>query len=132
MVTFLGSLVQFCCGEGGTLQNISLACVGSTCSVHLFEPVVTLEEENLKWPGLLGQGCWGDGHINGKQHGKGPEGFPHPNSSFPPWQVQCCAPPPSRLGTGDQSGLEDPLWLFRDYVSETPRGTVLEFSQEGH
>ena len=32
MVTFLGSLVQSCYGEGGTLQK-SLACVGSTRSV---------------------------------------------------------------------------------------------------
>ena len=99
---------------------------------HLFEPVVTLEEEVFKWPGLLGQGHWGDGHVDGKQHGKGSEGFPHPDSSFPPWQVPCCAPPLRRLGTGDQSGLEAPVWLFRDYVSETPRGTVPEFSQEGH
>ena len=32
MVTHLGSLVQLCCGEGGTLQ-ISLACVRSAPSV---------------------------------------------------------------------------------------------------
>ena len=32
VVTYLGSLVQSCCGEGGALQ-ISLACVGSTRSV---------------------------------------------------------------------------------------------------
>ena len=32
-VTYLGSLVQLCCGEGGTLQKISLACVGSAQSV---------------------------------------------------------------------------------------------------
>ena len=31
MVTYFGSLVQLCCGEGGTLQ-ISLACVGSARS----------------------------------------------------------------------------------------------------
>ena len=33
MVSCLGSLVQSCCGDGGTLQTISLACVGSACSV---------------------------------------------------------------------------------------------------
>ena len=33
MVTYLGSLVQLCCGEGGTLQTISLACAGSACIV---------------------------------------------------------------------------------------------------
>ena len=33
MATYLGLLVQLCCGEGGTLQKISLACVGSACSV---------------------------------------------------------------------------------------------------
>ena len=33
MVSRLGSLVQSCCGEGGALQTISLACVGSTRSV---------------------------------------------------------------------------------------------------
>ena len=32
MVTYLGSLVQLCCGEGGTLQT-SLACVRSARSV---------------------------------------------------------------------------------------------------
>ena len=32
MVIYLGSLVQLCCGEGGTLQ-ISLVCGGSACSV---------------------------------------------------------------------------------------------------
>ena len=31
MVTYLGSLVQSCCGEGESLQ--SLACVGSASSV---------------------------------------------------------------------------------------------------
>ena len=30
---YLGSLVQWCCGWGGTLQTISLACVGSACPV---------------------------------------------------------------------------------------------------
>ena len=29
MATYLGSLVQLCCGEGGTLKTILLACVGS-------------------------------------------------------------------------------------------------------
>ena len=34
MVTYLGSLVQLCCGERGTLQTkIPLACVGSAHSV---------------------------------------------------------------------------------------------------
>ena len=33
MVSCLGSLVQSRCGEGGALQTISLACVGSTRSV---------------------------------------------------------------------------------------------------
>ena len=34
VVTFLASLVQSCCGEGGTLQT-SLACVGSaSCQPH--------------------------------------------------------------------------------------------------
>lgn len=73
----------------------------------------------FKWPGLLGQGHWGDGNVDGKQQYKGARWLPHPDSSFPPWQVQCCAPPLSRLGTGDQSGLEAPVWLFRDAISET-------------
>ena len=29
MATYLGSLVQLCCGEGGTLKTMLLACVGS-------------------------------------------------------------------------------------------------------
>ena len=33
MVTYLGLLVQLHYGEGGTLQTISLACIGSTPSV---------------------------------------------------------------------------------------------------
>ena len=33
MVTYLGSLVQLCCGEGGTLQTNIVACVGSARSV---------------------------------------------------------------------------------------------------
>ena len=34
MVTYLGSLVQLCCGEGGTLQtNITGVCGGSARSV---------------------------------------------------------------------------------------------------
>ena len=32
MITYLRSLVQLCCGEGGTLHIISLVCVGSACS----------------------------------------------------------------------------------------------------
>ena len=36
VVSYLGSLVQSCCGEGGALQQMSLACAGSTqkCSGH--------------------------------------------------------------------------------------------------
>ena len=34
VVTYSGSLVQLCCGEGRTLQQTSLACVGSTRSVR--------------------------------------------------------------------------------------------------
>ena len=33
MVPCLGSLVQLCCREGGTLHTVSLACVGSARSV---------------------------------------------------------------------------------------------------
>ena len=33
MVICLGAIVQLCYGEGGTLQQISLACVGSAHSV---------------------------------------------------------------------------------------------------
>ena len=32
-VTYLGSLVQLCCGEAGTLQTVSLASVGSAQSL---------------------------------------------------------------------------------------------------
>ena len=33
MVTYLSSLVQLCCGKGGTLQTNIMACVGSALSV---------------------------------------------------------------------------------------------------
>ena len=33
VVSCLGSLVQLCCGREGHCRQISLACVGSTCSV---------------------------------------------------------------------------------------------------
>ena len=42
-VTYLGSLVQLCCGEGGTLQtNIAGVCVGSACSVWTRGPCCDL------------------------------------------------------------------------------------------
>ena len=34
MVTYLGSLVQLCCGEGGTLQTNITGMCGSACSVQ--------------------------------------------------------------------------------------------------
>ena len=33
MISYLGSLVQLCCGEGGTLQTNITVCVGSAYSV---------------------------------------------------------------------------------------------------
>ena len=53
MVINLGSLVQLCCGEGGTLQLISLACVGSACSVWATLDMPGLTACVLSWSTLL-------------------------------------------------------------------------------
>ena len=52
MVTYLGSLVQLCCGEGGTLQkNIT---VGSAHNVWATLSLPQLTTCMLSWPTLLG------------------------------------------------------------------------------
>ena len=52
MVIYLGSLVQLCCGEGGTLQ-ISLVCGGSARSVWATQGLPPLMESVLSRSTLL-------------------------------------------------------------------------------
>ena len=54
MVSFLGSLLQLCCGEGGTVQtNITGVCVGSTSSVSATLGLPPLTGCVLSQPTLL-------------------------------------------------------------------------------
>ena len=60
MVTYLGSLVQLCCEEGGTLQTNITGCVGSALSVSA--PPVCPHSQRGYFHGLHCSGsrllCW--------------------------------------------------------------------------
>ena len=53
MVTYLGSLVQLCCGEGGTGKQISLVWLGSAHSVWATLGLSPLTACVLSWSTLL-------------------------------------------------------------------------------
>ena len=53
MVTYLGSLVQLCCEEGGTLQQISLVSVGSARSVSAILGLPPLTACVISWSTLF-------------------------------------------------------------------------------
>ena len=53
MVTYLGSLVQVCCGEGGTGKQISLVWLGSAHSVWATLGLSPLTACVLSWSTLL-------------------------------------------------------------------------------
>ena len=53
MVTYLSSLVQLCCGKGGTLQTNIMACVESALSVWTTPGLSQLVAHVLSWSTLL-------------------------------------------------------------------------------
>ena len=53
MVTHLDSLVQLCCGEGGSYEQISLVCVGSARSVWATLGLPRLMACVLSWSTLF-------------------------------------------------------------------------------
>ena len=53
MVTYLDSLVQLCCGEGGSYEQISLVCGGSACSVWATLGLPPLMACVLSWSTLF-------------------------------------------------------------------------------